>query len=323
MPQYRSYGACRRWSGRWLAGGLFAEIGFWQGAFWTFAAQAVLIVVAAPALLRRAAAQGSRDETGVPVRALLFLVPAVLMIGVASVVETWWISLAAVAVGIALLAGCVITDRRSGVTLLPGRSLDAAPVSAGLAMAFLLALSTVSFSTYGPLLLQRLHGMSPLQFGYLAALESVAWSTAAIAIARWPIGETRSIRVGSIVVVAGTALFAYGIPVGSMSLIVLAAVMQGGGFGLCWAYVMRRTVASAYEGDRERTAGALPTVQMLGYAVGAAAAGIVANGMGFASTGDGGETDRAITENVAVWVFLAFIPLGLGGIAAAWRLSRP
>ena len=164
--------------------------------------------------------------------------------------------------------------------------------------------------------------MSPLEFGYLAALESVAWSIAAMAIARWPISETRCIRIGSVTVVAGTALFAYAIPVGSLSLIVLAALMQGGGFGLCWAYVMRRTVASAHAGDRERTAGAIPTVQMLGYAVGAAAAGIVANGLGFASTGGGDEADRIIMENVAVWVFLAFIPLGLGGIAAAWRLSR-
>ncbi len=306
-----------------LAGGLFAEIGFWQGAFWLFATQSVLIVVAAPALLRRAATQSRGDDTGVPVRSLMFLVSAVLVIGVASVVEIWWISLAAVLTGIVLLAGCVNADRRGDVTLLPGRSLGVAPVAAGLAMAFLLALSTISFSTYGPLLLERLHGMSPLEFGYLAALESVAWSLAAMLVARWPFDETRCIRVGSAIVVAGTALFAYAIPVGSLTLIILAATMQGGGFGLCWAYVIRRTVTSARAGDRERTAGALPTVQMLGYAVGAAAVGIVANGLGFAEASSNAAIDRQIAETVAVWVFLAFIPLGLGGIAAAWRLARP
>ncbi|MEX0808755.1 MAG: MFS transporter [Dongiaceae bacterium] len=307
-----------------LVGGFFAEIGFWRGAFWAFAAQALLIVIAAPALLRRATAHVDRNASGVPVRSLLFLVPAVLVIGLGGVVEIWWVSLLAVLLGIALLAACLIADRRGPVSLLPRESLGVPRVSAGLLMAFLLPLSAISFSTYGPLLLQRLHGLSPLQFGYLAALESVAWSLTALFIARWPlVDEQRCIRVGGFIVVAAIGLFAYAMPRGSTGLVVVAALMQGGGFGLCWAYVTRRVVAAALPVDRERAAGALPTVQMLGYAVGAAAAGIVANGLGFASTGRGGDADRIITENVAVWVFLAFIPLGLGGIAAAWRLSRP
>ena len=306
-----------------LVGGFFAHIGFWQGAFWAFAAQAILIVVAAPALLRRVTVQGVREETGVPVRSLSFLVPAVLTIGAAGVVQTWWIALPAVLLGVALLAGCVISDRRSAIGLLPGASLGMPHVAAGLATPFLLAVATVSFSTYGPLLLQRLHGMPPLEFGYIAAVESVAWSLAAMIVARWHIAsEDNLIRWGSVIVIAGVALFAWAVPAGWVIVIVLAAAMQGGGFGLCWAFITRRTIAAAQETDRERTAGALPTVQMLGYAIGAAAAGIVANGLGFASVGDN-EVPLAIAETVAVWVFLAFIPLGIGGIFAAWRLARP
>jgi hypothetical protein len=130
------------------------------------------------------------------------------------------------------------------------------------------------------------------------------------------------IRYGSIMVIAGVALFAWSVPAGWVSLVVLAATMQGGGFGLCWAFITRRTIAAARETDRERTAGALPTVQMLGYAIGAATAGIVANSLGFASVGEDELPDLEVAQTVAVWVFLAFIPLGLGGIFAAWRLAR-
>ena len=142
-------------------------------------------------------------------------------------------------------------------------------------------------------------------------------------VARWHIAsEENLIRWGSAIVITGVAVFAWAVPAGWVIVIVLAAAMQGGGFGLCWAFITRRTIAAAQETDRERTAGALPTVQMLGYAIGAAAAGIVANGLGFASVGDN-EVPLAIAETVAVWVFLAFIPLGMGGIFAAWRLARP
>jgi MFS family permease len=308
-----------------LVGGFFAHIDFWQGAFWAFAVQAVLIVFAAPFLLRRVTVQeGVREETGVPIRSLSFLVPAVLTIGVAGVVTIWWIALPAVLLGIALLAGCVIVDRYAAVGLLPGASLGITRVAAGLATPFLLAVATVSFSTYGPLLLQRLHGLTPLEFGYIAAVESVAWSIAAMIVARWHIvSEENLIRYGSIIVIAGVALFAWSVPAGWVSVVVLAATMQGGGFGLCWAFITRRTIAAARDIDRERTAGALPTVQMLGYAIGAATAGIVANSLGFASVGDDELPDLEVAHTVAVWVFLAFIPLGLGGIVAAWRLARP
>lgn len=306
-----------------LVGGLFAEIGFWQGAFWAFAAQAVLVVIAAPALLRRAAAHIDTAESGVPAPTLTFLVPAVLVIGIAGVVETWWISLAAIIASIVLLAACIVADRRSAVSLLPRQSLGIAHVAAGLTMAFLLPLSAISFSTYGPLLMQRLHGLTPLEFGYLAALESIAWSITALLIAHFPIfREETCLRVGGFIVVAAIAIFAAAMPNGPLELVVAAALLQGGGFGLCWAYVSRRVVAAAVTEDRERAAGALPTIQMLGYAIGAASAGVVANGLGFASTEGGGAAAHATAETVALWVFLAFIPTGIGGIVAAWRLAR-
>jgi hypothetical protein len=61
----------------------------------------------------------------------------------------------------------------------------------------------------------------------------------------------------------------------------------------------------------------VPTMQRIGYAVGAALCGIVANASGF-SGGLSGET----AESVAKWLFLAFVPLGIVGCLAAISNAR-
>jgi hypothetical protein len=94
-------------------------------------------------------------------------------------------------------------------------------------------------------------------------------------------------------------------------------VLLGAGFGMCWAFVLRRVVESVAESERERAASSLPTIQLLGYALGAALSGIVANLSGLAADGS-----RGVVEGAAFWVFAAFLPLAGLGVAAAWRLSR-
>ena len=94
-------------------------------------------------------------------------------------------------------------------------------------------------------------------------------------------------------------------------------VLLGAGFGMCWAFVMRRVVESVAESERERAASSLPTIQLLGYALGAALSGIVANLSGLAA-----EVPRAVVEVAAFWVFAAFLPVAALGVAAAWRLAR-
>jgi hypothetical protein len=86
---------------------------------------------------------------------------------------------------------------------------------------------------------------------------------------------------------------------------------------MAWAFVMRRVVESVPAGERERAASSLPTMQILGYALGAAASGIVANLAGLTAA-----AARPVTESAAFWVFAAFLPLAAFGCVAAWRLSR-
>ena len=94
-------------------------------------------------------------------------------------------------------------------------------------------------------------------------------------------------------------------------------MLQGGGFGIAWPFVTRLIVAAAPESERTIASSAVPTMQRIGYAVGGATTGIIANASGF-SEGLSGAT----AESVATWLFLAFVPLGILGWLAAISNAR-
>ena len=87
---------------------------------------------------------------------------------------------------------------------------------------------------------------------------------------------------------------------------------------MAWAFIMRRIVASVATEDRERASSAVPAMQMMGYALGAALAGIVANMAGLAEG-----VDAAAAERAAFWVFAVFLPIAIIGVRAASRLVAP
>ena len=76
-------------------------------------------------------------------------------------------------------------------------------------------------------------------------------------------------------------------------------------------------VAAAIPAESTVASSSVPAMQRLGYAVGAAGAGVIANGFGF-SQGLSHDTAAA----VAPWLFLAFLPLCMVGLVAASML-RP
>ncbi|MER9677722.1 hypothetical protein NKJ23_00005, partial [Mesorhizobium sp. M0184] len=191
------------------------------------------------------------------------------------------------------------------------------PVGAGMTMVAAFSVATCSFAVYGPLLLTSLHGIPILTTGYIIAAESIAWSILSILVANAPPERERLIIVGGALMIAtGVAGFAYTVPAGSIPLILFCALLQGGGFGIAWPFVTRVIVASAKEGEQTIASAAVPTMQRIGYAVGAALTGIVANANGFSEG-----LNREAAANVAAWLFLVFIPLGILGCLAALRIS--
>ena len=82
------------------------------------------------------------------------------------------------------------------------------------------------------------------------------------------------------------------------------------------AFVTRTIVASATPEERTIASSAVPTMQRIGYAVGAATTGIIANAAGFSEG-----LNATTAASVAAWLFLAFVPLALLGCVAAVRIS--
>jgi hypothetical protein len=254
----------------------------------------------------------------VPWRRIVLLSAGVVAVLVAGVQATSLAALLLVGLGLALLATALSLERRRN-QLFPPQPLDLRrPWGAGYVMVLALSIATVSFTVYGPLLMETLFGVTPLVAGFMIAVESVSWTIAAIVCAGAGARQKPAlIPGGAIAITIGIAGLAWTMPQGPVVALLPWVVLLGAGFGMCWAFVLRRVVESVPESERERAASALPTIQLLGYALGAALSGIVANLSGLAA-----DVSRGVVEGAAFWVFAAFLPLAGLGVAAAWRLSR-
>lgn len=307
-----------------LIGALFASALSWRWAFATFAIAGIAMALASMAVLRgpqatqrKASAEGVPPFPWLPLVVLALAIMAIAVAGVAENMASAGLLLAAGLGGIALFF--VIDARRPAARLFPSRPLDmTGPVGNGIVMMAAFATGTIAFSVYGPLILTSLHGVPILTTGYIIAAEAIAWSVASILVSNAkPSQERLIILAGAVLIFAGMIGFVISIPSGSVPLVLACAILQGGGFGIAWPFVTRLVVASAAEAERTVTASAVPTMQRIGYAVGAALAGMIANAAGF-SVGLSGET----AEGVARWLFLAMLPFGVLGSIAAFRLMR-
>lgn len=304
-----------------MLGALIAEAFSWRTAFGVFTAGGLLMACATVVFLRGPRATERRVGTAAPFPfvPLAALAVSVVLIALASVEVEIGRSTVLLLLGLAGLVGFFLLDAsRPASRLFPSRLFDwRTPVGSGMTIVFTFSIATCSFAVYGPLILTSLHGISVLTAGYIIAAESIAWSVLSILVANAPPHRERLIIVGGMsMVAAGIAGFAYAVPAGSVPLILACAILQGGGFGIAWPFVTRIIVSAAPEAERTVASSAVPTMQRLGYAVGAALCGIIANGVGFSE----GLTDGA-SASAGYWLFVAFIPLAILGVAAAVRNS--
>jgi len=300
-----------------LIGGAFATLGLWRGAFVAFGGQALIFAGLAYALLSDSKSTEAL-ETFLPWRRLLLVGTGVMVILVAGIHPEPLLAVALVAAGFACLVLALKLDARGRGRLLPPRPFA---LNAGWGLGFLMVLTlstaTVSFTVYGPLLMEALYGITPFTAGLMIAVESVSWTIAAIIFVNaGPRLEPWLIRIGALCISGGVVGFAVVMRSGPVTALLPWAILQGAGFGMAWAFILRRIVTSVQDAERERAASAAPTLQMVGYAVGAALSGIVANAAGLGH----GLTPEAL-DRTAVWVFAAFLPIAAVGCWAAWRLA--
>jgi MFS family permease len=298
-----------------LSGGLFAQAGFWRGAFWLFFAQA-LIFIAAVLVMVPAAPRAPRGG-GIPKRQLALLTVGVSLIAAAGVTQGALNVGLCAGLGVLALASLLWVNGRSRNRLLPGSAGDLTTATGlGLMVIFACEAAAIGFTVYGPAFLQALHGASPLLAGYVIGAIAAGWTLCALAVSGLPPRhEGLAIRGGATVIVLGVAWGAAQIAHGSLLGVALAMLTLGSGFGLCWAFLARRVIAGAPAHEQALASAAVPTAQLIGGATGAATAGALANILGFAH---GVDPDSGAA---GFQLFAAFIPLALVGWAAAWRLG--
>jgi len=308
-----------------LLGALIAEFASWRWAFGVFAAGGLAMALVAFMVLSgpRAASRlpSSGDPPPFPWLAMLCLIAAVSLIALAGIDIAPLRSTLFLGGGIAgLVLFFVLDGARPRSRLFPAGVFNPrTPLGRGLIMVAAFSVATISFSIYGPLLLTTLHGISLLTTGYIIAAESIAWSVLSILVANAPPRRERLIIVvGAAMIAGGVAGFAVAIPSGSIPAILVCALLQGGGFGIAWPFVTRIIVQAAPAGETTIASSAVPTLQRIGYAVGAALCGIIANAGGFAEG-----LNPATAATVAPWLFAAFLPLALVGLFAAVAVAPP
>jgi len=157
--------------------------------------------------------------------------------------------------------------------------------------------------------------------GYLAALLAIGWTSGSILSATWQDGGARrGVLGGPSLCLFGLGLLAFTMPMqsggsaGALLPISLGLLCIGFGIGLAWPHLVTGILQAASPHEQTLATAAMTTVQLAAAALGAAAAGVVANIAGIAQPGGVAGASRA-----AVWLFGSFTVIPMLCILTARR----
>jgi MFS family permease len=301
-----------------LIGGVFASYGHWRNAFVTVAGLGCLL--GAGALFTLPADRPSEEAVGrtFPAGRIALICGAIALLSAASVATGLAIKAMLITATVAASVLMMRTDRRAAAPLLPSDAFSLrSGTGAGLWIILLMSVGYSPLAIYAPLFLQRLHEVSPLSAGYMVALASLAWTTAALSVPslaeEWP---PRLIIMGPAAMGAGLAGVGVLMASGPVAVLILPIVLIGAGIGAAWAFVLQRVMSGAKGGEENIAAASAATVQQAGIALGAATAGLVANASGLDNGLDPGSVVRA-----SLWVPLVLVAAPLAASAIGVRLN--
>jgi MFS family permease len=296
-----------------IVGGVFAASGWWRGAFWVAIPILILLGGLAWQVLPSHAVKGAGGE--LPATRLALLGLGVLGVASSGLVApvVWRLVLLGSA---AVLVWCAFhLDGYATNRLFPSQPLSLETPVGTASWLFLLFGATTSIVTvFMPLVLHLLHGVSLLSAGYITALLSLAWTVLALCSASLRDRQVRCvIWLGPLLMLCGAVGLKVCVVDGPLSLLGACVALIGAGVGLCFAHMTSWTMAAARPGEGPQTAASIPTIQSLGIAFGAAAAGLVANAAGLAM-GLAPET----VASAASWVYqMGVIPPAVMTVLAA------
>ena len=302
-------------------GGIFAELLTWRLGFAILAPITLLYLLLTSLILP--AKQAQVAATKIPLRQLLLLAIAVLVLSLAGTRPELLVNLAGIAVAIICVLLLAKLEKKSTSRLFPQGTFQlGSPLSLTLLLLALLIFCVAS-EIYIPFYLQVLHGQTPLLAGYVAAMMSVGWVVSEIFSARFS-GPSihRAIRFGPYAILLGMAGLVLTVPAYSNSstliiaLISLSLIAVGAGVGIGWPHLSTFALKFSPPEDADIAGSALSTVQQFAIAFGAALAGIVVNLSGFNQEG------VAPVAVSAYWLYLCFAGVAIVAMFIAARFNR-
>lgn len=301
-----------------LVGGLFADLGHWRGAYLAMLPPALLLAILAQLGLPPRGADVAAAGP-YPLGRLALIGGAVLAVACSGTVTAPALRLALIVAALPPILIALRLDDRAAHRLFPKGAFSVRTiVGNGLWLVFLMMVGLYAFGVYGPVLVQTLHGLSATEAGMLVAWSSLSWTIGALITASLRVVRERAIIVaGPAMMTAGLLGLAVVVPGGPLALVPVLLFCVGGGIGVGWAFLSKRIMRFAEEGEGDVAAAAIPTTQMVGFAFGAALAGLVANAAGFAES-----LTRETAGRVALSLFLSFALAPLLAMAMAIRMTR-
>jgi predicted MFS family arabinose efflux permease len=203
-------------------------------------------------------------------------------------------------------------DREAGNKLFPSHAASfKAPIGLCLWTLTLHAMAQTSLTLFLPLLLQVVHGVSPVFVNFVTIVISFSWTIGTVAVSGWS-GARERLALGFGPLLAFTALVTITIVATQpqLALITVAAAALGLGIGMYNVHLVARTLDRAPPGEQRTTAAALNSVRSLGTAFGAAIAGVIANAAGL-----GDATDPvAVGHAVSIVYACCCVPFGIAAL---------
>ncbi len=293
-------------------GGIFAEIGYWRGAFWAMLPISVGLAMLVASQVA-ATVRGGGKAASAPFGKIALLVLTVLLVSVGSLSPAWQWNALAILAGIVLTVAIGCADRHATRRLLPeGSYVPGSPLASLYACIALLSIG-VCTEIYIPYFLQAVHGQSPLLAGYWMALMSAGWTAGSfMSSGRRKALADRLMKLGPWLSAAGLLALGVLMPMGSGGVIVAAMVVPlfavGLGVGLCWPNMLTRVFKAAPPGQENIASAAITTLQLYAIALGSSLAGLVANLAGLA--------DPDAVEGTRQAAFVLFFVFALAPAAA-------
>jgi MFS family permease len=304
-----------------VVGGIFAAVHWWRGSFWLMVP--FMLGFAAIALVKIPARLDTEAERSAvppfPFFRLILLAVGVCAVAAIGPVSDMMLRALLVAVALLLVGATFRLDREAGNKLFPSHALSlTVPIGLCLWVLTMHAMGQTAVTLFLPLLLQIVHGVSPIFINFVTIAISMGWTVGAFGASGWSGPRERwALIAGPLIAFAGLACITVIARMPALELLTFAAFMMGLGIGIYNVHLVARTMDRAPQGEQRTTAAALSSVRSLGTAFGAAIAGVIAHSAGLGDASD----PQAVGHAVSVVYIFCLVPFALAAVFT-WRFAR-